>query len=167
MVAHHEIAVRRAPPSPPWSGCRGTPPEHRAPRSGLPLSHTWPVIDADAVAGQRDHALDVALLRVARIVEDHDIAALDGLDVVDKFVDEEPVAVFQPRQHAGAFHAHRLVKKGDDQHRGGCGNEQIAKPEADGIAVARGRRALRGCLCRLCCNRRSRMFVEIGWHVSS
>jgi hypothetical protein len=37
------------------------------------------VIDAKPVAGQRDHALDVALLRVARIVEDHHVAALDGL----------------------------------------------------------------------------------------
>ena len=94
-------------------------------------------VDAESVAGQSDHALDIALLRVARIVEDHDIAALDGPKVVDKLVDEEPVAVFQPRQHADAFHADRLVKKRNDQHGGNGGDEQIAQPEHNARGFAR------------------------------
>jgi hypothetical protein len=36
------------------------------------------VVDAQPVAGQGDDPLDVAFLRIARIVEDHHVAALDG-----------------------------------------------------------------------------------------
>ena len=96
------------------------------------------VIDAEAVAGQRDHALDVALFGIARIVEDHDVAALDGREMVDELVDEEPVAVFEARQHAGAFNAHRLVEKRDDEDRGDGGNEEIAQPEDDRPEFLRG-----------------------------
>jgi hypothetical protein len=39
------------------------------------------VVDAQPVSGQGDDALDVALLRIARIVEDHHVAALDGREV--------------------------------------------------------------------------------------
>ena len=78
------------------------------------------VVDAETSPGKRNHALDVALFRVARIVEDHHIAAIDGGDVVDELVDEEPVVIFEPRQHAGAFDAHRLVEKQDDQDGNGC-----------------------------------------------
>jgi hypothetical protein len=55
------------------------------------LTQTYAVVDLKPVAGQGDDALDVALFRVARIMEDHHVAALDGRDVIDELVDEEPV----------------------------------------------------------------------------
>ena len=73
-------------------------------------------------------------------MKDHHIASLDGLKAVDELVDEEPVLILQPRQHAGALHAHRLVKKGDDKDRGGSGKQQIAQqqPNAPGSMGRRG-----------------------------
>ena len=85
----------------------------------------------DTVAGQRDHPLDVALFRVARIVEDHHVAAMDGRDVVDELVDEEAVVVLQARQHAGAFHAHRLVEEHDDEDGHGRRDDNVADPEEE------------------------------------
>ena len=86
------------------------------------------MFDAQMIAGKGDDPLDVALLWIARIVKDHHIATLDGLNAVDKLVDEEPVVVFQPGQHAGSLYPHRLVEKDDDQHRGHSRDGQIAQP---------------------------------------
>src|SRR6266478_5519566 len=66
-----------------------------------------PVFDADAVAGNSDDALDVALRSVARIAEDDDVAALDGLPAIDELVDEDPLLVFEPGHHASALNLHR------------------------------------------------------------
>src|SRR5208337_110508 len=73
------------------------------------------VFDADAIAGNADHALDVALRSVAWIAEDDDVAALDGLPSIDKLVDEDALLVFEAGHHAGAFHLYRLVEKDDDE----------------------------------------------------
>jgi hypothetical protein len=48
--------------------------------------------------------------------------------MVDEFVDKQPVAVFKPRQHAGAFYAYRLVKECDDEDGCSSGDDQIAHP---------------------------------------
>src|ERR1035437_3167513 len=48
---------------------------------------------------------------------------------VDELVDEEPGLVIQPRQHTGAFHAHRLVKKNNDEDGNDDGNQYVAHPE--------------------------------------
>ena len=137
MVAHHEVAV---------VGNRdfgqGTVVAKLGRNVGLVQQRAVDVnlalVDAKPVAGQGDDALDVAFFLIARIAEDHDVAALDQGEVVDHFVDEEPVAVFQLRQHAGAFDAHRLVEKGDDENRGGGGDEQVAQPEGETGGSARG-----------------------------
>ncbi len=62
------------------------------------------------------------------------------VEVIDKLVDEEAVAVFQARQHAGAFHADRLVEKRNDQDGCGGGDEQIAQPKHNARGLARRRR---------------------------
>src|ERR1035438_6323843 len=67
--------------------------------------------------------------------------------MINELVDKKAVGVLKPRQHAGAFHAHRLVEEDDDQHRGRGGNKQIARPEAD--AAVSGLRRGRGGTLRL------------------
>jgi len=83
------------------------------------------------IAGQRDDALDVALLGIARIVKDNDVAPIDGGEAVNEFVDEKPVAVLEARQHAGAFYADGLIEEGDDEDGSDGGNGQIADPKQD------------------------------------
>src|ERR1041384_2656516 len=80
---------------------------------GLGQHHTVhvnaPVGDADAVTRQADHALDEALARIARIVKDDDVTALDALKVIDQLVDEDALLVFKARLHAAAFNLDRLI----------------------------------------------------------
>ena len=82
---------------------------------GLAVDPHAAVIDKDGVAGQCDHALDVALLRIAGIMEDDHVAASDLFEVKEELVDEETILIAQLGLHAGAFHTHRLVKHGDDE----------------------------------------------------
>jgi len=139
VVAHHEVAVLG------YDGLR-----HGAIVAVLlrdvMLAH-WlavkpdlAVIDAQTIAGKGDNTLDIALLRVAGIVEDDHVSTLDGGEVIDEFVDEEAIAVLKTRQHAGAFYADGLIEEGDDQDGGRGGNQQIAHPKAHARSLA-GRRA--------------------------
>jgi len=57
-----------------------------------------------------------------------------AVEAVDKLVDEEPVLIFQPRQHAGAFHAHRC-KENNDEDGNDDGNEYVAQPELKAPAL--------------------------------
>jgi len=50
--------------------------------------------------------------------------------VVNELVDEEPVAIFELRHHAGALNTDRLVKERDDEHRGNGREDEIAEPES-------------------------------------
>src|SRR5216684_2325926 len=86
------------------------------------------VFDADTVAGNSDNALDVTLRSIARIAEDDDIAALDGLPAIDELVDEDPLLVFEAGHHAGAFNLHRLVEKDNDESGDGERDQKIARP---------------------------------------
>jgi len=88
------------------------------------------VVDADGVAGEGNHALDVTLGVVAGIEEDHDVAAVDGLEAIGELVDEEAILILQAREHAGAFHADGLVEEQDDEERHGDGDEDVARPGA-------------------------------------
>jgi hypothetical protein len=51
--------------------------------------------------------------------------------VVNEFVDKEPVAVLEARQHAGAFNADGLIEKRDDEDGSDGRNGQIANPKQD------------------------------------
>src|ERR1700674_2011912 len=86
-------------------------------------------LDANPVAGDADDALDVALRSVARIAEDDDVAALDGLPAIDKLVDEDPLLIFEAGHHAGAFNLHRLVEKDNDEGGDGERDQQISRPD--------------------------------------
>jgi hypothetical protein len=80
------------------------------------------------VSRQGDDALDVAFFRVAGVVEDDDVATLDGGKAIDKLVDEEAVAVFQAGQHGGAFDADRLIENEDDEYHYAT-NEKVTQPQ--------------------------------------
>ena len=82
-------------------------------------------------AGQADDALDEGFGAVQRIPEDDDVAALDGLEAVDKFVDEDALLVGEQRRHAGAFDFHGLVQEDDDDQREADGDEQVARPDTN------------------------------------
>ena len=118
MIAHHVIAVGR-------QHQRRHRPRIAEPRRHIrlrqqPAVHIHPTfINAQSIAGPRDHALDVTLLRIARVIEHHYIAAADLLEVIRKLVDEDAILVLQTRQHAGALYPHRLVEKRDDEERDG------------------------------------------------
>src|SRR4051812_35980151 len=72
------------------------------------------VPNADLVSRHSDHALDVALGRIPWVAEDDNVAALDGFKVIDEFVDEDALLVFETRKHAGALNFYRLVQKDND-----------------------------------------------------
>src|SRR6185312_12164876 len=77
------------------------------------------MIDAQPIARQPNHTLDVALRVVARILKNHHIALVYLTDLVRDLVDEQAILVLQLRQHARAFHADRLIEKQNNKR----GNE--------------------------------------------
>ena len=89
------------------------------------------IVDADAVTGDADDALDVALGRVAGIAEHDDVSAGDRLPTIDELIDEDALLIFQTGHHAGAFDLHRLIKEDDDESRNGERNQQVAHPDGD------------------------------------
>src|SRR5438270_578030 len=68
---------------------------------------------------------------VERIPENHHVAALNRLEAVDKFVDEDAFLVREQRRHAGAFDFYGLVEEDDDDERETDGDEQVARPDAN------------------------------------
>src|SRR5581483_504567 len=77
----------------------------------LPVDQDYTLPDLHYIAGQADYALYVGLSGIQRKPEDYDISPVDLLEVVNKFVDEDPLLVAKPGHHAGAFHLHRLVQE--------------------------------------------------------
>src|SRR5450432_3333626 len=91
------------------------------------------VDDMDAVTGDADYALDVALGCVLGIAKDDDVAARNGLETVDEAVDENSLLVFEAGQHAGTFDFDWLIKENDYESGSEKGDHQIAQPHADEI----------------------------------
>src|SRR5437868_3112271 len=71
--------------------------------------------DSHAIARGGDHAFDVALGGIERVVKHDDIAAADGFEFVDKLIDEDALLVLKARKHAGSFDAHRLIEEDDKE----------------------------------------------------
>ena len=74
------------------------------------------MVDAEPISGNGDYSLDIAFLLIARVTENHDVARLDGCEVVDEFIDEEAILIDQAREHAGALDANGLIEEGNDQY---------------------------------------------------
>ena len=89
-----------------------------------------PVAYTDELSRQPDHALDVRLRGVERVLEHDDVPAFDGLETVYKLIDEDPLMILQAGHHAGALHLHRLVEE-NNHHEGQkhC-QDQVAEPIA-------------------------------------
>jgi len=113
VVAHYKITVLRD--------------AHRAKiaqvlvlRRDIRLGDNFPVnvdgalADFDGFTGQTNNALDERFRVVERIPEDNHVAAVNGLEAVDKFVDEDALLVGEERRHAGAFDFDRLVQEDND-----------------------------------------------------
>src|SRR5271167_1028463 len=108
MVTHHEIAVARHADGSEIADVFVL-------RRNIGFRHHL-FVDVDGAAPnfhnfarQSNHALDERFRAIQRIPEDHDIAALNRLETVDKFVDEDAFLVGEQRGHAGAFDLYRLV----------------------------------------------------------
>jgi len=71
---------------------------------------------------------------IERIPEHDDVSALNRLEAVDKFVDENAFLVGEQRGHAGAFDFYRLVQEDDDYQRETDGDQQVARPDANFVA---------------------------------
>jgi len=136
MVAHHEVAVGGDHDF-SHGAVVAVFRRHVGLAEGFAIDNDATVVNAEAVAGDGDDALDIALFGIARIVEDHDVAVLDGGEVVDKFVDKEAIAVFKAREHAGAFNTHGLVEKRNDKDGSEGRDEQVAEPENNAGRAAR------------------------------
>src|ERR1700733_4308493 len=139
MVAHHVVAMRRQHDRRYRSHVAKTL-RHIRFRDSIAVHVDASLVDLQTVAGQRDDALDVALRRIAWIVENDDIAAADVFKVIDEFVDKDAVLIMQARQHAGAFDTHRLVEKGDDEECHSERDENVARPNDHGAAALAARR---------------------------
>src|SRR5438477_43078 len=98
--------------------------------------------------------LDVALGGIARVAENDDVAALDGLPAVDELVDEDAFLVVERGHHARAFHLHRLVEEDDDESRDRERDNQVTQPDSEYGDLALERLARRGIVPR--CTRRIR-----------
>src|SRR6266498_1306762 len=64
-------------------------------QDGLAVYVHAALCNADVVARKPDHALDEALMWVKRILENHDVAALDGFNSVNKFVNEDALLIVE------------------------------------------------------------------------
>src|ERR1051326_7058502 len=93
--------------------------------------------DADAVAGQADHALDEALARVPRIMKHNDVTALDAFKAVDQLVDEDALLVFKARLHAAAFYFDRLIEKYANEEQNYQSKDQVSHPRAQSAQAGR------------------------------
>src|SRR5271170_4478745 len=89
-----------------------------------------PAPQLDSLARQSHHTLDKRLRAVERIPENHHIAALDWLEAINKFIDENSLLIRKQRRHAGALHLHRLVEKHNNDERQAHSHRKIAHPSA-------------------------------------
>ena len=68
----------------------------------------------DTFARQSDDALDKRFRMVERVPENDDVAPMNRLETIHKFVDEDALLVGEERRHAGAFDLDRLVQEDND-----------------------------------------------------
>ena len=97
----------------------------------------------DILAGQTDDAFDERFRMVKRIPENNDIASLNRLEAIDKFIDKDALLVGEQGRHAGAFDFHGLVQEDDDDQRESDGDEQVARPNTDFVSQGMGSRRRR------------------------
>src|SRR5579872_4716005 len=91
------------------------------------------MIHFDAIARNRDDALDVGLAGIAREPKYDGIAAVDfsEMQAIDEFVDKNALLVIERGHHAGAFHFHRLIEEENHDDGQDDRENEIARPVND------------------------------------
>jgi hypothetical protein len=142
MIAHDEVAV----PGDPHGAVvahvfvlRG----HVRLVNGAAVDVNDALTNLDIFAGQADDAFDERFRMVERIPENDNVASLDGLEAIDKFVDEDALLVREQRGHAGALDLNRLIEEDNDDERKADGDEKVARPNTDLVSQGMGSRRRR------------------------
>src|SRR5258708_31894325 len=130
VIPHDEVTVRRHAH---WSEIA----QVLVLRRNVRLGHDLP-IDVDGAlpnfhrfARQTDHALYEGFRMIERIPEHDHIPTVNGLEAVDKLIDENAFLVGEQRSHAGAFDFYRLVQEDDNDQRKTDGDQEVAGPDAN------------------------------------
>ena len=97
-------------------------------RQEFPVQINLPLANFNRILWQPDDALDERLRAVQRIPENDDIAALNRIESVNEFVDENPLLIGDQGSHAGAFDFYRLVEENDNNNSEAERNDEIAPP---------------------------------------
>src|SRR5262249_51360461 len=66
-----------------------------------------------------------------RVVQHHDVAWPGGAELIDEFVHDQPVVVFERRRHTEAVHPCDLKTERDDERRVNGGGEQSSRAGGD------------------------------------
>ena len=103
------------------------------------------VANLDGLSRKAHYTLDEGFRAVQGVPEDDHVAPANGLEAVNKFVDEDALLIGEERRHAGAFDLHRLIEEHDDDERKADGDKQVAGPHLDFMAqeTVRGDKAVR------------------------
>jgi hypothetical protein len=105
-----------------------------------------------SLSRKSDDALDEGLGMIHRIPEHDDVAAVDGLEAVNEFIDEDALLIGEERRHAGTFDFNGLIEKNDDDQGETDGNEKIAGPDAYFVT----KQVVRRSACAFCRRARGR-----------
>src|SRR5581483_6329473 len=87
VIAHHEIAVGGHHHLRQRTGI-AVAERHIVFTEGLVIQPDLSVVDAEAIAGKSDHALDIALFRISGVTKDDDVVPLNRRDVIDELIDK-------------------------------------------------------------------------------
>jgi len=112
----------------------------------------------DIFSRKTDDAFDERFRMIERIPENNNIAALNRLEAVDKFIDEDALLIGEERRHAGAFDFNRLIEENDDDESEADGDEEVAGPNTDFVSQRMDCRGRRGWSFR---NRGSKRLVLV------
>ena len=110
---------------------------------GAPVDINDALANLDIFAGQTNDAFNKRLRMVQRIPEDDNIAALNGFEPINKFVDEDAFLIREQGRHAGTFNFYRLIEEDYNDEGQTNGNEKIASPNTDFVSQGMGCRRRR------------------------
>jgi hypothetical protein len=74
--------------------------------------------DLDSLAGQGNNALDKQFRAVERVIEDHDLTALDRAKMIGNPIDENCLVIGEQRSHTVALDCERLISENHDRGDG-------------------------------------------------
>jgi len=102
----------------------------------------------DAFSRKTDDALDERFRMVERIPENDDVATMNRLEAINKFVDEDALLIGEEGRHAGTFNFYRLIEEDDDDEREANSDQEVAGPNTDFVSQGMRCRRRRCWSCR-------------------